>query len=464
MPFRLVLILLAAVLAWGAAMAHAQGEVPARARAAYRALLRGDLSRADAESAEAVRESEQSAGAWSVRAYVLSHRGDKTGAAAAYRRAIELDPRDAAVRNNLGAVLLELGEVEGALVAVGEALRLRPDYADARNNQGAAYERQGRVDEARRAYTTATTLDPEHAQAHNNLGAVQLRTGDVQAAAASFARAAALDPEFAAPALNLALVGDSADRDDAYYARLEEAASRPGASAQLRARVLAMRAGREADAQRWGRARELYLDALRLAPRDTTLLNNVAVVEDQLGLDREALLHLTEALDIDPDLLVAQNNIGIVHVHRGDLELAQAVFESLVAQDPDFHRAHYNLGVIHASEGRVTEARRSFEQAARLAPRDASIRYNLALLGRRADGDVRAELQAYREVLRMDPDLTEAHLALGMLLADPSTPPRLRAPTEAERHLRRFLELAPETDDEGRTQADEWLAWLAANR
>jgi hypothetical protein len=91
------------------------------------------------------------------------------------------------------------------------------------------------------------------------------------------------------------------------------------------------------------------------------------------------------------------------------------------------------------------------------------VRYNLALLSRRKDGDVRQELRAYREVLRLDPKLVEAHLAIGMLLADPSTPARLRDSAAATRHLTTFLELAMESDDEGRGQATDWLAWLEAN-
>lgn len=461
---RTALFVLAGLLAVGTlpAMAWADG-LPARARDAYRAYERGDLATADSESALAVRESARSGGAWAVRGYVLSQRGDKAGAALAYRKAIGFEPRSPVAHNNLGTVLIQLGQVPEAITAFRRALQLEPSYADARNNLGAALEKQGQLAEAQRAYRMATMMDPNHAQAFNNLGAVQLKRGDVQAAAASFARASQLDPTFGVPALNLALLGDPAERDEAFYRRMLEEAAKPGASKQLRARVLAMRAARQADRRAWKQAHELYTEALELMPRDTTLLNNIAVVEDQLGMDREALLHLTEALDIDPDLLVAQNNVGIVHVHRGDMDLARGVFEDIIRRDPDFHRAHYNLGVVNASEGSVQAARANFRAAARLAPGDASARYNLAILNRREDGDVREELRAYREVLRLDPRLTEAHLALGMLLADPATPRNLRNQVEAARHLERFLALAPDSDEEGRTQASDWLAWLRAN-
>ena len=93
-PLRLSpALLLAAVLVVAALPGTASADgLPARAREAYRAYLAGDLDRADAVSAQAVKESARSGGAWAVRGYVLSKRGDKGGAAIAYRRAVLFDP------------------------------------------------------------------------------------------------------------------------------------------------------------------------------------------------------------------------------------------------------------------------------------------------------------------------------------------------------------------------------------
>lgn len=440
--------------------ARAEEAISARARQAYQALQAGDLPRALRQSEQDVREQRGRSSSWSIRGYVLSHAGEKQESEQAYRKATDLNPADPIARNNLGTVLLELGQIREALEAFEAALALDPRYADASNNRGAALERLGELAAARRAYRVATVMNPRHARAHNNLGAAQLASGNVRAASASFAKAAALDPGFAAPALNLALLDEGATGGAAMLRQLEQAAAQPGASVALRARLHAMRGGMAADAREWEKAREHYLAALLLTPRDTALLNNVGVVEDQLGLDREALLHLTQALDIDPGLRIAQNNIGIVHVHRGQLEAAQELFSTLVKDDPNFHRAHYNLGVIHASQGRIGAARASFRRASRLAPQDAAVRYNLAILNRRDGGNLRAEMRAYDEVLRLNPNLTEAHLALGMLLADPATPAEMRDPARARRHLRQFLKLVAPHDREGRGQAEDWLRFL----
>lgn len=191
------------------------------------------------------------------------------------------------------------------------------------------------------------------------------------------------------------------------------------------------------------------------------MLNDLGVVEDQLGQDREALAHLHEALRQEPSLAVAQNNVGIVHVHRAEWDAAAAAFEEVIALDTRFHRAHYNLGVVRAAQGRTPEARVQFEEAARLAPRDASVRYNLGLLRREEGVAPASERRAYEEALALDPDLAEAHLALGAFLADPATPAALRDPQRAVTHLQRFLDLASPSDGDGRLQARSWLRWLA---
>ena len=282
----------------------------------------------------------------------------------------------------------------------------------------------------------------------------------MRAASIAFSRALELDPSFAAPSLNLALVKESGATTEEQVAALEKLAAEPGATDALRARALAARAALLAEKKDYEGARKLYLQAIELAPRSAALLNNVAVVEDQLGKDRDALLHLTDALEINPSLHVARNNVGIVHVHRNELQLAESEFRQLLKEAPRFHRAHYNLGVIQAAQGQIREARRSFRFAAQLAPDDADTQYNLALLARKDGNDIAAEFRGYRRALRLDPNLTEAHLSLGTLLADPETPQRFRNPAQAKVHLSKFLELAKMSDEEGRRQAEAWLEWL----
>jgi tetratricopeptide (TPR) repeat protein len=437
--------------------AHAEPSAVQRAHAAWAA---GRLDEALAESEAAVAEAPRDAYAWGLRGYLLSRSGRKEDALAAYDRAVAFDPLDAVSRNNRGAMLLELGRAEEARAEFDSALALDPKYADALNNRGAALERLGRDQEAASAYRAATEADPEHAKAHSNLGTLAYRQGRADEARERFRRAHDLDPTLGAPALNLLLVGGPDLERDELLSTLRATVDRLDAPRRVRARAYVALAGREAADGDFEAARALYLEALALDPDDYALLNNLAVVEDQLGLDRDAILHLEAALAERPDLLVAQNNVGIVHVHRGSLESAEAIFRYILEKDANFHRAHYNLGVVLAAEGRLAAALQSFQRAAALAPRDADIRYNLGLLRRRLGASEDEERRAYEAALILDPELAEAHLSLGCFLADPQTRRDLRDEAEARRHLTRFLELAGGFDTGGRAQANAWLAWL----
>ena len=454
-----VLVLVGGLLPvlWGARTAHAE---PSTAQQAYAAWAAGRLDEALAASEQAIAESPRSAYVWGLRGFLLSRSGRKVDALAAYDRAVGLDPLDAASRNNRGAMLLELGRLDEAEEAFSSALALEPAYADALNNRGAVLERRGRQQEAAASYRAATEADPEHAKAHSNLGTLAYRQGRMDEARTQFKRAHDLDPTLGAPALNLLLVGGPDLARDELLSSLRETAARPDASPQVRARAFTALAGREAAGRRFEEARALYLQALALDPDDYALLNNLAVVEDQLGLDRDAILHLEAALAQRPELLVARNNVGIVHVHRGSLESAEGVFRYILEKDANFHRAHYNLGVVLAAQGKLSEGLQSFQRAASLAPRDAEIRYNLGLLRRRLGANEDEERRAYEAALLLDPGLAEAHLSLGCFLADPQTRRDLRDEAAARRHLVRFLELAGEFDAGGRAQAEAWLAWL----
>ncbi|MGE0192573.1 MAG: tetratricopeptide repeat protein [Planctomycetota bacterium] len=454
-------VLLAALAVPRLATAEMRRDLAAEA---CRAAGRGEHDRALALSQEVVDGAPGDALAWRVRGYVLSQATRTSEALDAYDRSLALDPGSAVAANNSGAMLLKLGRVEEALARFEDALRMDPGYADARNNRGAALERMGRTVEAVGEYRQALSNDPRHARARSNLGAVAWRRGKLRAAANAFREAVGFDPGFEGARMNLALLREAVADEDAHLAAAEAEAAVPGATAEAKARPLVVRAGRHARNGELEAARDLYLQALAYLPRDVALLNNLAVVEDQLGLDREALLHLGEALMLDGALLVARNNVGIVHVHRGELDIAESAFRDLLRDAPRFHRAHYNLGVLLAARGQAEAAMASFREANRLAPWDAEAAYNYAMMRRRLGGDIASERRGYEHALRLDDNLAEAHLALGMLLADPATPQGLRDTARARGHLTRFLQLARPTDEQGRMQAEGWLHWLSANR
>lgn len=465
MPTRTILgcVLVLLAIAGPIRTASAEDDKAADSQAATEAWeiwQQGDLERALQVSARAVAQEGTSPYAWTVHGFLLSQAGRKEEALSAYEHAETLAPGDATVLNNLGTILLEFGRLDEAETRFQRALHIRPGYADALNNLGVVQERRGRDRQAAATYERAVRADPKHARAQTNLGALALKRGEVESARERFHRANAMDPSLGAPRLNLLLLETQGSRDAGGLERLSRVAHDPSEPATVRAGALSALAARAVAAEEFEKARALYLEALELTPADADLLNNTAVAEDQLGLHRDAMLHLEAAMRARPGSMVARNNVGIVLVHRGSWDLAESVFRDIIERDPNFHRAHYNLGVSLAAQGRQPEALASFERAAALAPMDAAVHYNLGVIRRQLGGTDESELRSYERALEIDPDLVEAHLSIGCFLADPQTRQDLRDEKRAREHLLRFLELCLPDDEDGRTRAQAWLDWL----
>ena len=113
-------------------------------------------------------------------------------------------------------------------------------------------------------------------------------------------------------------------------------------------------------------------------------------------------------------------NLGLALLDRRDYAGARSAFERALELDPDLTGAANNLALIHLDQlQQPAEARRLLEEAARRRPRDAGTRVNLAVvlwqLGDRS-GSVR-ELEAARALDREDAriphNLAAAYLELG---------------------------------------------------
>ena len=144
-----------------------------------------------------------------------------------------------------------------------------------------------------------------------------------------------------------------------------------------------------------------------------------------------------EALDgstsEDPDI---HNNLGLVHVRRGQQQDAIRCFRRALALDPRHVYAHSNLGNALRAQGRLDEAAASCERALAVQPHFADALINLG--GIRVEQQRMGDAQAlYERVLQIDPHRTDAHRNLGLLFR---TQGRMK---EAIVSYRKALESAP---------------------
>jgi Flp pilus assembly protein TadD len=131
-------------------------------------------------------------------------------------------------------------------------------------------------------------------------------------------------------------------------------------------------------------AREQYEHALHLDPTASYALNNLCYGWILDGDAPKAASACGRALSLNPDLVAARNNLGILHAAGGDFEGARSAFE----QSGDRAMVSYNLGIMHLARREYRKAAGAFADAQQARPtRQTAARVRQALALSTAGGD-----------------------------------------------------------------------------
>ena len=111
-------------------------------------------------------------------------------------------------------------------------------------------------------------------------------------------------------------------------------------------------------------AREQYEFALRLNPFASYALNNLCYGWILDGNVPKAAHACEKALNFNPELVAARNNLGILHAAGGDFEGARTAFE----RAGDRATVSYNLGIMHLARREYRKAASAFSDAQEARP------------------------------------------------------------------------------------------------
>ena len=154
-------------------------------------------------------------------------------------------------------------------------------------------------------------------------------------------------------------------------------------------------------------ARESYVNANRLAPKDFRWVYLLAKLDQQEGHIDEAIDRYREAAALKPDYIAVQVNLGNIYLELNRLEDARTNFAAALKMQENIPAAHYGLGQIALSQRDFAGAVNHFRKALALAPEANRIHYSMAM--------------AYRGL--KDQENARAHLAhqgtVGVRVADP---------------------------------------------
>lgn len=188
-----------------------------------------------------------------------------------WQSALEVQPGNPKVHNSLALEYMERGEVYKGIHHAEEALRRRPNFPSAHINLGICYESLGRLKEAEEKFNDALRLQPGNEDALTNLGNLHVRLKNYEQAEKYYKKALQNSPANTVTLSNLAglhyLKGD------------------------------------------YDSARAAYKKAIESNPYDAESWSNLGYVLIQAGNQAEGIKHIERALELDPDLAIAKNNL-----------------------------------------------------------------------------------------------------------------------------------------------------------
>jgi tetratricopeptide (TPR) repeat protein len=167
------------------------------------------------------------------------------------------------------------------------------------------------------------------------------------------------------------------------------------------------------DAGRTEEARAHVERALELYGLDASALTTLARLELAAGDPRAAEQALQRAKQVHGSKWV-RYQMGRVKLALGNQEAAAREFAAALALDPSLVDAHYNLGLVLFGLGRTDEARACFERALALAPH-AGAHNGLGVVALEA-GAPEAALRHFERAVEVDPRYPDAldNLALAL--------------------------------------------------
>nr|WP_242521843.1 type IV pilus biogenesis/stability protein PilW [Motiliproteus sp. SC1-56] len=144
--------------------------------------------------------------------------------------------------------------------------------------------------------------------------------------------------------------------------------------------------------------------------------NSVAREYIQLGQYEEAKRPLKQALEVDPKAASSLTLLALVFQSQGETEIAEEYYRKALEGDPDNAMVNNNYGIFLMLQQRHAEACGYLEAAARdpLYEQRSATLENLASCYRVTGQSAEAE-KTYRQVLRLDPNASQAILALSEL-------------------------------------------------
>ena len=155
----------------------------------------------------------------------------------------------------------------------------------------------------------------------------------------------------------------------------------------------------------WHDSSSFWLRTLALTRDNYVAQNNLGEFLLNQGRTEEAAAHFRSALDIRPDGLTANLNLGAYEDRRGNLPAAIERYQMVARHAADLGMratAYSSLGFTYRGMGQATKAKQCFETALQLEPNWARAMTGLGLIAQE-NGDMTEAIRQYSRAVAVQP-------------------------------------------------------------
>jgi tetratricopeptide (TPR) repeat protein len=176
-------------------------------------------------------------------------------------------------------------------------------------------------------------------------------------------------------------------------------------------------------------ARECFERATKLVAAYSDTLpnawNNLGLLATREGRTNEAIPFFQKALRINPDYLIALDNLGNAYRQQKQWDEARQTLERAVAVAPQDPEANYSLGMVYAQLNETNRAYEYLQQALKLRPDYAEALNNLGVLYLRTGRRDHA-VASFKECIRVAPTFDQCYLNLARVYSIEGTADKAR--------------------------------------
>lgn len=333
---------------------------------------------------------------------------DLTGAVAQIEEAIQVDPSRGLSYSNLGLLRIAQGDRDAAAAAFLKAVEVDPKSVGAHLALATFRMQTGDAAGAESSLKSALSLEPGHALGNRALAALYLasnRAADAEAPLRTVAAAGGAAAKLALADYYIRM-GRKDDARGVLTPMVGDAATFGDAQSRL-AQIL------YADGDRT-QAHALVDEILVKSPNNATVLVIKSRWLMTEGRREEALARAQSAVKASPDSSIAHYLLGVIQADMRDVVAARAAFQEVLRLNPRVAAAQLHLSQLELAAGAPAQAVQLAEAAVKNAPQSPDAQLSLAR-GLIAQRDLSRAEPIVAALVKQYPTVGEVHALDGTL-------------------------------------------------